>query len=285
MGHLDQDGPTSAVADNTVMVNSTVCSPACNDAAWATPFALSVPAPADDDISSIIAFGGNKVGLFWSNQSTNADYFAVHNDAMRSTRLDGGDRNVGTRSRRRSHQPRRPTRAGGFSRPRRPVSAARRPLARLLVRTPAGNWVVHVFGLSNENHTRPIVLLDQTAGLIRMYASPETGGKIYEKTLPLADADNPVDFAPGLGTVFIDDGGTKLNNSTSTKQNLDALDRPPRACIQQIDRPVLAALHTTRSRHDTAGHPDCRRERRDVDADVQRGPQPGVSPGQRAPSR
>ena len=212
---------------NKVWINSTVCSPACNDAAWGTPFSLNdaplnAPAISNDDISSIIAFGGNKVGLFWSNQSTNADYFAVHNDsdasdtnwvvetATSGSGLADDHINLKTDANGRIFAATK-TSLGGTG-----------PLARLLVRTPAGNWVVHVFGLSNENHTRPIVLLDQAAGLIHMYASPETGGKIYEKTLPLADADSPVDFAPGLGTVFIDDGSTKLNNSTSTKQNLDA---------------------------------------------------------------
>ena len=67
------------------------------------------------------------------------------------------------------------------------------------------------------------MLLDQANSLIRMYAtSPESGDIIYEKTLPLANAENAVDFAPGLGTVFIDDGGSDLNNATSTKQNLNA---------------------------------------------------------------
>ena len=56
-----------------------------------------------------------------------------------------------------------------------------------------------------------------------MYAtSRKSGDIIYEKTLPLALPTIAVDFAPGLGTVFIDDGGTDLNNATSTKQNLDA---------------------------------------------------------------
>ena len=71
-------------------MNSTVCSPGCNDATWGTPFSLndaplSQPAISSDDMSSIIAFGGNKVGLMWSNQATNAMYFAVHSDAAADT--------------------------------------------------------------------------------------------------------------------------------------------------------------------------------------------------------
>ena len=81
---------TDHATTSKVWVNSTVCSPGCNDATWGTPFSLndaplSQPAISSDDISSIIAFGGNKVGLMWSNQATNAMYFAVHSDAAADT--------------------------------------------------------------------------------------------------------------------------------------------------------------------------------------------------------
>ncbi len=54
------------------------------DTVWAAPFLLPGAAAVNaDDISSIIAFGGNKIGIFWSNQSAlpDADYFAIHRDA------------------------------------------------------------------------------------------------------------------------------------------------------------------------------------------------------------
>ena len=35
---------------------------------------------ASDDISSVIAFGPGKIGIMWSNQSTDAMYFAIHVD-------------------------------------------------------------------------------------------------------------------------------------------------------------------------------------------------------------
>ena len=71
---------------NKVWINSTVCSPGCNDAAWGTAFSLNdapfnYPALSSDDISSVIAFGGNRIGVMWSNQATSAMYFAIHNDA------------------------------------------------------------------------------------------------------------------------------------------------------------------------------------------------------------
>ena len=106
--------------------------------------------------------------------------------------------------------------------------------------------MIHVYGTGTNEHTRGIVLLDQANSLIRMYAtSPESGDIIYEKTLPLANAENAVDFAPGLGTVFIDDGGSDLNNATSTKQNLNA-------------STGLVVLATNKAETQTTGSGTCR---------------------------
>ena len=60
----------------------------------------------------------------------------------------------------------------------------------LLVRDAGGSWVSHTFGTAANSHTRPIVLLDLANNLIRMYATVgQSGGRISEKTLPLADPD------------------------------------------------------------------------------------------------
>ena len=54
--------------------------------AWGTPFALSAAGTVDgDDISSLIAFGGNKIGLMWSDQDASADRFAIHTDGQTDT--------------------------------------------------------------------------------------------------------------------------------------------------------------------------------------------------------
>ena len=218
---------TEHATTSKVWVNATVCSPGCNDAIWGTPFSLndaplSLPAISSDDISSIIAFGGSKVGLMWSNQATNAMYFAVHNDADPDTAwtVETSTSGPGIAD---DHINLKTDSSGRVFAATKTSLSGSGALVRLLVRSAGGSWVIHVYGTGTNGHTRPIVLLDQAGSLIRMYAtSPESGDIIYEKTLPLAAADNPVDFAPGLGTVFIDDGGADLNNATSTKQNLDA---------------------------------------------------------------
>src|SRR4051812_36003663 len=68
--------------DNQIYVNRTTS----GDRGWGTPFRL--PASATDvtvdDNSALIAFGGNRVGIMWSNQGSTDDgmYFAVHDDGQ-----------------------------------------------------------------------------------------------------------------------------------------------------------------------------------------------------------
>ena len=73
------------VQSSKVMVNHTVGS----DGVWGTPFVLPVNAAAtsvtNDDIASILAFGGDKIGVFWSNEKNDRDYFAVHVDGDAET--------------------------------------------------------------------------------------------------------------------------------------------------------------------------------------------------------
>ncbi|MGH3031770.1 MAG: DUF7594 domain-containing protein, partial [Gaiellaceae bacterium] len=91
------------------------------------------------------------------------------------------------------------------------------PLTMLLVRQAGGGWSGHVFGLEQDNHTRPIVEIDEENGVIHMYATDSgSGGSIVEKTTPL----DSISFAPGKGTRVIKDADGKVNNATSTKQNL-----------------------------------------------------------------
>jgi hypothetical protein len=58
-----------------------------NDAAWGTPFTLPVPGAGNvtgDDIAAVQAFGG-KIGVLWSNQPNETDYFAYHADGLSDT--------------------------------------------------------------------------------------------------------------------------------------------------------------------------------------------------------
>jgi PKD repeat protein len=87
----------------------------------------------------------------------------------------------------------------------------------LLVRQAGGSWSSHVFGTVSNDHTRPIVQLDEEHGVIHMYATDDgSGGSIREKTTPM----DSISFAPGEGARVILDADGRVNNATSTKQNL-----------------------------------------------------------------
>jgi PKD repeat protein len=202
-----------------VWVNRTICDPACNDANWGTAFAVPTSAVKTDDISSLIAFGGNRIGLMWSNQNNWSFGFAIHDDsqaddvwsletALSGTGLSDDHINLKTDSSGRVYAAIKTSK-----------SSSNDPLTMLLVRSAGGSWSSHVFGLVKDNHTRPIVMLDEEHGVVHMYATDSgAGGTIVEKTAPMGS----IAFAPGKGPSVIKDADGKVNNATSTKQNVSS---------------------------------------------------------------
>jgi trimeric autotransporter adhesin len=200
-----------------IWVNQTLCIPACNDASWGTPFAISSTSVKGDDISSVIAFGGNKIGVMWSDQNAAKDVFGIHADdqpdnvwsfenALQGSGLADDHINLKTDATGRV-----------FAAVKTSKSASADPLTMLLVRGPAGGWSSAMFGRVQDHHTRPIVEIDEVNGVVHMFAaSPESSGTIYEKTAPI----NAISFPVGLGTPVIKDADAKVNNVTSTKQNV-----------------------------------------------------------------
>jgi PKD repeat protein len=202
-----------------VWVNRTLCTPSCDDANWGTPFVISSTPVKADDISSVIAFGGNKVGVLWSDQTAAKFVFGTHADdqpdnvwsfetALQGPGLADDHINLKTDAAGRVFAAVKTSRGGTLD-----------PLTMLLVQAPGGGWTSSVFGLVKDHHTRPIVELDEAAGIVHMFATaPESGGAIYEKTSPI----DSISFATGLGTPVIKDADGSINNATSTKQNVDA---------------------------------------------------------------
>ncbi|MEO5885013.1 MAG: SwmB domain-containing protein [Candidatus Limnocylindrales bacterium] len=194
------------------------------DTVWATPFLLpGASAVSGDDISSIIAFGGNKIGLFWSNQSAtpDADYFAIHNDAdaagtwqtpetAYSTGASVADDHINLKT----------TSDGRIFAAVKTSLTGSSPILVLLDRTAGGTWSAHTISTAGTGQTRPIVLVDESSSLLRVfYSSAESGGNINTKTTPL----NAISFASGAGTIVIRDvDAPKINNVTSTKQNVSS---------------------------------------------------------------
>ena len=204
-------------AGGTIWVNRTTSS----DTSWGTPFALPGAASVDvDDISSIIAFGGNKVGILWSDQSSpNADYFAVHRDVDGDTTWSIETAYAGT-GYADDHINLKTDASGTVYAVVKTSLTGSNPLLVLLVRTPSGNWSNHTISIGSTDHTRPILQIDEANALLRVYyASGGSGGTINEKTSPMG----AISFPSGSGTVVIKDADAlKMNNPSSTKQNSSA---------------------------------------------------------------
>jgi hypothetical protein len=206
--------------DNQVMVSRTVGG---DDHTWLTPYVLPSTGASNlstDDISSLVAFAGNKIGVMWSNQNDSAMYFAYHLDGaadsswvaspaimlphyaddhinLKSLQADASGRVFAVTK----------TSVNDLAPPN-PAD----PLVLLFVYNPPGGWARYPVWRVSDSVTRPILLIDRTNSMLHIFASSnENGGTILEKTSPIGTPG----FINGLGTVFINDAASpNLNNAT-----------------------------------------------------------------------
>jgi hypothetical protein len=181
------------------------------------------PLVGADDISAIVRFGGNKVGVMWSDTSDTSIpaiavlRFAVHNDADP----------VGTWSQEtvvsapKAVDDHINIKADSLGRvyavTKTKFTSAANPGTRLHRRTAAGIWSTFIVSHGALDRTRPIVLLDQQHNRIRVFEGPAGGSTIYMKSSALG----AISFATGsVGTPVIQDVGSAMVNPSSTKQNI-----------------------------------------------------------------
>jgi PKD repeat protein len=218
---------------SSVYVNSTTA----GDAVWGTPLVMPTAGATGldaDDISAVAAFGGNQIGVMWSNQVASAMYFAVH--------LDGTAPNVWEASRTAVQGPSSADDHINLKQlqgdPSGRVFAAVKtslddagatssaPQILVLARDrTTGDWSSYPFGRISDCHTRPVLMLDSEHQVLHVFATaPDSGcpfsgsaGTIFEKTSPM----NNIAFPLGRGTpVMRDAASPNLNNVTSSKQNV-----------------------------------------------------------------
>src|SRR5829696_5169825 len=203
-----------------------------NDLTWGTPFVLPVKGTAvsSDDISAVVAFD-SQIGVMWSNQIDSAMYFATHNDGDPDNVWQGSrtaiqgpnyaDDHISLRSLQAADSSGRVFAAVKTSLNDVANPNPNAPLTLLLVRDRDGSWTNHVFGRVSDNHTRPILMLDEEHRDLYMFATAPccTGGTIYYKKTNL----NNVSFSDGVGTPFIQSAADmNINDATSTKQNISS---------------------------------------------------------------
>ena len=189
-------------------------------ASWGAPFVLpgSTTNLDNDDISSLVHFGGDRVGLMFNNETDHKTYFAVHQDGAPDTAWAIETVPTGWNSD--DHINLKADSAGRvFAVTKTSDTSGSQPLILLNVRATTGAWSTHVVGRYSDGFTRPIVLLDEQNGRAHVVMTcGGTGGSICEKTSPLG----AISFGTGAAATIIRDESApgELNDVTSTKQNL-----------------------------------------------------------------
>ena len=198
-----------------------------SDAAWTTPAVLPVGGAANigaEELSAVVAYDGNKVGIMWSNQVDSTMYWASHVDGDAPDRWtlqaayqrpEGADDHINLKSLQSDGSGR------VYAAVKTSLNNATDPLIHLLVLRPDGSWTTSTFGTVSEAHTRAIVAIDEEHRQVYVFASSPccSGGVIYMKQASLDD----IRFPAGKGTPFIaSDLDLKINNPTTTKQNVSS---------------------------------------------------------------
>ena len=180
---------------------------------------------SSDDISSIVTMRG-EIGVMWSDQLSQSFRFVTHTDGAPDTAGGWGALEkplAGTRLADDhislkgivSDDDGRLYAAVKTSLGDDPSDPSTGALVALVVRSGAGDWSSHTFGTVADDHTRPMVLLDESNRQIYVFATwPVGGGSIYYKTSPMAN----ISFGPGRGTKFVTWAGARINDASSTKQ-------------------------------------------------------------------
>jgi hypothetical protein len=194
-----------------------------DDATWAGPITLDPN--TSSDISSVIAFGGNKIGAFWSNHVDDSFKFRVHNDADPPTTwqsvqvVEKGP--IGGRPLADNHVHLAAAPDGRvFAAAKTSFDFPTKDNIVLYVRSAGGTWGprVPVFvwpAAPGTPATRPIVKLDPAGNTVYVFftnlTNGSTGGIIEYRT----SAMNALSF--GVSTTFIAYPGSRFNDVSSTK--------------------------------------------------------------------
>jgi hypothetical protein len=191
-----------------------------SDTSWGAPFVIPNSAVVrDDDISSIISFTdatGPAIGVMWSDQNAQRDFFAVHRDGAADTSWTIETALSGTNEAD-DHINLKTLDGQVFAAVKTSASSSSNPLIRLLRRSPSGAWSAHPVALVSEGGTatRPITMLEIDAAANKayvFYSKGATGRIVYKVT-------STTNITFGTETTFIQGDGADINNATSMKDN------------------------------------------------------------------
>jgi trimeric autotransporter adhesin len=228
----------------SIYVNHTLA----DDKAWGTPYALPASATSvtSDDISAIVAFGGNKIGVLWGNQNSSQDgfYFAVHDDGQPDTTWRATESVWLGSEVADDHINLKADSAGRvYAAVKTELTTASQVQTALLVRDPTtGAWSRSTLNSVADCPNRPTVVIDEAAGVVHVFQTgpsapgftcSDQGGDIYEKTAPVST----LAFPAGRGTVVMRDAtNQELHNNTSTKQTVTPATGLVALAVEQASR-------------------------------------------------
>ena len=226
--------------DNRIYVNRT----ATDGQTWGTPFILPIaPAVSVDDNSALIAYGpagARKIGVMWSSQggaATDGMYFSWHQDGAADTAWSAAQAATQGARTGDDHMNLKwldATASGVYAAIKTSFTSSTQPLIQLLVlNVTANTWSQHTIATVAECPNRVILLIDESKGLLRTFATypkptgvagvtnasvcTSSGGAVYERSSPLGT----INFGSAK-TLRIMDADQYLHNATSTKQNIKA---------------------------------------------------------------
>ncbi|MBT2533489.1 PKD domain-containing protein [Arthrobacter sp. ISL-48] len=211
-------------------------------AVWGSPFVLPVtnpnPNPAPDDISAVVAFSKDNIGVMWSDHLSDTVWWATHKDgdaATASWKVQPAIRGKGQAD---DHLNLKTLQADTTGRVFAAIKTSLNdtssdptlPQLLLLTFKPGtGSFTQSTISKIGDCVSRPQIVLDTQNNLVRAFqTAPPTSvsgcaysgvaGSIYEKT---ASMDNPV-FGSGRGTPIIQSASSSnMNDVTTTKQSVD----------------------------------------------------------------
>ena len=261
---------------------------------WSAPITLATDVNTDD-ISVVTAMPGNKVGVLWSNQTTQRFGFQVHADGAAAGTWSADEvpasasaLNVGLGMADDHLNVAVASDGTLYAAVKTSYDTAGYPKMALLVRRPAGTWDP-LYEVSDTG-TRGILLLNEPAAeLLFVYTSTEGGGDIVYRTSPTSAINFGAQSTLMAGA---------FNEATSTKQNYTddlvilassgttsavgrhCVDSAPAntAPVAVNDAYATPAEHATR-RGGSSGRPGQRHGRRQRHADGRQGRRPGPRHG------
>jgi hypothetical protein len=224
---------------NTVYVNSS----AVGGTSWRSPFVIPVASPnlAPDDISAIVAYGGNKIGVMWSDQLTGTVRWATRTDGTKANSTSSwklqdavkGNKLADDHLSVKTLQSDNSGRVFAAIKTSLNDGSTNKSLAQVVLvvfKPGTGSFSKSTIATVGDCVTRPQIILDTQNNTVHAFhTAPGTGvrgcaysgtpGTIYEKT---ASMDNPV-FKSGRGTPIIQDGASpKMNDVTTSKQSVNS---------------------------------------------------------------